>query len=121
MRPNFFRAYGLIALVLSPLASADVIGYRVNAAPSEIEWLRALFLTSIAVLVGVGLLLLRKWAAIYFSLPLFCLGVWEFLTAIPAGHFPYNLLPMVHALSLTLPLFVTIRVWNQLTWGRRFF
>ena len=121
MRPNFFRAYGLLALLLSPLASVDVIGYSVNEAPSEIAWLRASFLTSFAVLVGVGLLLLRKWAAIYFSLPLFCLGVWKFLAVIPAVTFPYNLLLMVHALSLTIPLFITIRVWNQLTWGRRFF
>ena len=121
MRPNFFRVYGLIALLLSPLASVDIIGHSVNAGPSEVEWLRASFLTSVGVLVGIGLLFLRKWAAIYFSLPLFFLGVWEFLASIPLEPFPYNLLLMAHSLSLTIPLFVTIRVWKQLTWGRRFF
>ena len=121
MRPNYFRAYGLIALLLSPLASVDIIGHGLNAAPDEMEWLRRLFLTSVAVVVGFGLFYLRKWAAIYFSLPLFCLGVWEFLLSIQQVTFPSNLLAMLHGLSLTLPLVITILVWKQLTWGRRHF
>jgi hypothetical protein len=69
----------------------------------------------------MGLLCLRKWAALYFSIPLFCFGLWLFVTSIERIRFPWNLLYMAEGVSLTLPLMVTIRVWSQLSWGKRFF
>ena len=72
-------------------------------------------------LIGCGLIFLRKWAALYFSLPLFAYGISEAFLAIEQVTFPFNLLVMLHGLSLTLPLLVMIRVWKHLTWGRRFF
>ena len=121
MRPNYFRAFGLIPLLVALFGLLDLtVQYR-NFHLSDIGWFRQLFLTAVAALVALGLFRLRKWAALYFSLPLFCLGVWEFFKSIPEVTFPYNLLLMVHALSLTLPLVVTILAWKQLTWGRRFF
>jgi hypothetical protein len=64
---------------------------------------------------------MRKWAALYFSLPLFAYGIAEAYCSIKQVIFPYNLLVMMHGTSLTLPLVVTIRIWKHLTWGRRFF
>lgn len=121
MRPNYFRAFGLLVLLLTLLPAVGLIDRYSRPVPPGAAWLRHLFLIAVAMLVGWGLFALRKWAALYFSLPLFCLGVWEFFKSIPAVTFPYNLLLMVHALSLTLPLVVTILAWKQLTWGRRFF
>ena len=121
MRPVYFRAFGLIALLPALLASVGLISRYLSPVPIDLAWFRLMFLTAVAVLVGLGLLYLRKWAALYFSLPLFCLGVWEFFKSIPEVTFPYNLLLMAHALSLTLPIVVTILAWKQLTWGRRLF
>jgi hypothetical protein len=72
-------------------------------------------------IVGMGLLFLRKWAALYFSVPLFWFGIQEAFTSIYEISFPLNLLAILHGISLTLPLIITIRVWRQLTWGGRFF
>jgi len=52
---------------------------------------------------------------------LFAYGIAEAFLSIKEVAFPYNLLVMMHGISLTLPLVVTIRIWKQLTWGRRFF
>ena len=71
--------------------------------------------------VGTGLLFLRKWAAIYFSLPLFFLGVWLAWSSIEQVSFPFNLLCMCEGISLMLPLVVTILIWPQLTGGGRWF
>ena len=35
--------------------------------------------------------------------------------------FSYNLLYMCEGLALMLPLVVTIRIWRELTWGRKVF
>jgi len=72
-------------------------------------------------LIGIGLIFMRKWAALYFSIPLFAYGISEAFFSIEQVAFPFNLLVMLHGLSLALPLVVTIRIWKHLTWGRRFF
>ena len=110
-----------MVLLLAVLPAVGVIDRYLSPLPVGAAWFRHLLLTAVTILVGCGMIGLRKWAALYFSLPLFCLGVWEFFNSIPAVTFPYNLLLMAHALSLTLPLVVTILAWKQLTWGRRFF
>ncbi len=121
MRPNSFRAFGLLVLLLTLLPALGLLHRYSIPLPLGLAWFRHLFLIAVAMVLGWGLFCLRKWAALYFSLPLFCLGVWQFLKSIPEVAFPYNLLLMAHGLSLTLPLVVTILVWKQLTWGRRFF
>jgi len=121
MRPNFFRAYGLVVLLPALFSAVGLIDRYLSPLPIGAAWFRHFFLTAVAMLLGWGLFALRKWAALYFSLPLFCFGVWEFFKSIPEVTFPYNLLLMAHALSLTLPLVVTILAWKHLTWGRRFF
>lgn len=58
---------------------------------------------------------------LYFSVPLFCYGIWIALTAIPQNPFPFNLMVMAYSFLLMLPLFVTIRIWPQLVWRGRWF
>jgi hypothetical protein len=107
MRPRFFRLFGGLTLLLSPL---------VLAAPGK-----SLVLFAAVVVVGVGLLFLRKWAALYFSVPLFGFGSWIALSTITMDPFPSNLLVMVYSVSLMLPLVITIRVWRQLVWRGKWF
>ena len=110
MRVGFFRAYGVLTLLLSPGAFAM----------SDNDLGRFVLFAAVVV-VGWGLIFLRKWAALYFSVPLFCYGVLVILEAIPAIPFPYNLLGMAYGVSLMLPLVVTVRIWRQLVWGGRWF
>ena len=116
MKP--FAAFGVFTLLLCPLVFPITVH---SSEPTLALIMRGLTLTLATGLVGFGLIFLRKWAALYFSLPLFAYGIAEAYCSIKQVIFPYNLLVMMHGTSLTLPLVVTIRIWKHLTWGRRFF
>ena len=119
MNRNSFAAFGVVTLLLAPLVFPITVFETVS--PALTLMARGLVLSLATGLVGCGLIFLRKWAALYFSLPLFAFGIFEVFFSIEEVAFPYNLLVMLHGFSLTLPLVVTIRVWKHLTWGRRFF
>ena len=72
-------------------------------------------------IVGLGLIGLRKWAAIYFSAPLLWMGLSIFWTSIEAFPFPGNLVHMVYSVSLMLPAVVTVRLWPHLSWRGKWF
>jgi hypothetical protein len=116
---NSFAAFGIVTLFLSPVVWTFAI--EATAPLSAIQTLRMVFLLAVGMLVGVGLLCRRKWAALYFSLPLFVCGIHEAFFSIEQVTFPYNLLFMSHGLSLTLPLVIAICIWKNLTCGNRFF
>ena len=120
MRANYFRSFGVLTLLLDFLLffAIDPL-LTVSSSPGRIIRIQV---SCIAIaIVGLGLLFLRKWAAIYLSLPLFLFGIWFFWTSIEQVPFPYNLLCMCEGLSLMLPLVVTIRIWPDLTWGGKWF
>lgn len=117
MRKGYFQAFGVLVLAFStPLLfiAADLM--------AEANWPPSRFvLVAFAIVIGVGLLNLRKWAALYFSIPLFLIGISWALGSIEEIPFPWNLLSMAEGVSLMLPLFVTIRVWSQLSWGGKWY
>lgn len=110
MRVGFFRAFGVLTLLLSPCAF--------SGRGSDFG---AFVLFAAVVVIGVGLIYLRKWAAIYFSVSLFGYGLWMALRGIQEVEFPFNLLVMAYGVSQMLPLFVTIRIWPHLTWRGKWF
>lgn len=122
MRVAFFKAFGLVILLLDlPLllgAIAEISFDPKIPPPSQIRWMVAV---GFAWIVGLGLLGLRKWAALYASIPLFCFGLWLAVTSIEPIRFPWNLFYVAEGVSLMLPLVVTIRVWSQLSWGGKWF
>jgi hypothetical protein len=104
-------------LLLNPAIFADTFVRALT--PAQV--VRGFVLMAAVEVVGFGLAFLRKWAALYFSIPLFCFGVRQVFVSTYAVAFPLNLIAMLLGVSLTLPLVVTIRMWKQLTWGRTFF
>ena len=117
MSRNYLRILGSVTLLLNPALFADTF----VRALTQTQLLRAFVLMAFVELVGFGLAFLRKWAALYFSIPLFCFGLKHAFVSIYAVAFPLNLLAMLFGLSLMLPLVVTISIWKQLTWGRSLF
>ena len=123
MSARSFRAFGVLVVVL------DLLGYSTGL--SEILWdvhsnapqqKIKMFVAFFAILaIGFGLIELRKWAAIYFSLPLFCIGLSVAWSSIQQVSFPWNLLWMVEGVSLMLPAVLTVRLWPYLSWGGRWF
>src|ERR1051325_2194199 len=106
MNRNSFAAFGVVTLLLSPLGFPLTTFHTIEPSPKLIT--RGLILSLLMVLVGFGLIFRPKWAARYFSLPLFAYGISEAFNSIEHVTFPVNLLVMLHGLSLTLPLVVTI-------------
>jgi hypothetical protein len=121
MRANCFRSFGVLTLVLDLVLFFFAIDALLTVRPSPGLIIRIQVSFIAITIVGLGLLFLRKWAAIYFSLPLFLFGIWFFWTSIEQVPFPYNLLCMCEGLSLMLPLVVTVRIWPELTWGGKWF
>ena len=120
MRRQYFQAFGILVLApaLPHLLAAACSFWRSAEPLQQFNWLVVAWF---AVLVGVGLLYLRKWAALYFSIPLFWVGLSWALSAVQEIAFPWNLFGMAHGISLMFPLFVTIRVWSRLSWGDKWF
>ena len=119
MKRNPLAAFGVLMLLLSPLTLPVRFIRSSTRSPMFLEPSKVLLLA--LVLIGFGLIFRRKWAALYFSLPLCAYGILKAFSSIEDVTFPLNLLAMLHGLSLTLPLVLTIRVWKDLTWGTRFF
>ena len=123
MNPNSLKAFGYLVLVLSPLGAVVTQLFRTYdfSVPQPMPALVAFAATFV---VGVGLIGLRKWAPIYFSVPLLCVGVWIFWTsmrAIKPVPFPANLIFMLEGVSLMLPAVVTVRLWPYLSWRGNWF
>jgi hypothetical protein len=117
MRKGYFQAFGVVVLLFaSPYLIGALVAFSQADEPLPQRFSR-LVVAGFAFLVGVGLLNLRKWAALYFSLPLFWVGLSISLSAVKEIAFPWNLFGMAYGVSLTLPLYVTIRVWSRLSWG----
>ena len=121
MKANYFRSFGILTLLLDLVLFGFIVDGFSTIASRPGQSVR-MFVSLMAVtMVGLGLLFLRKWAAIYFSLPLFLFGIWLFWTSIEQFTFPHNLLYMCEGLSLMLPLVITARIWPELTWGGKWF
>ena len=121
MKANYFRSFGVLTLLFDLVLFFFAIDALSNVASRPGPSVRMLVSFIAVTMVGFGLLFLRKWAAVYFSLPLFLFGLWIFLTSIEQVPFPYNLLYMCEGLSLMLPLVVTVRIWPKLTSGGKCF
>ncbi|HEX6728458.1 MAG TPA: hypothetical protein VF074_00530, partial [Pyrinomonadaceae bacterium] len=110
MSPNFFKAFGVVTLLVNLIPFCFATEAMLGPVESSWQITRVLILFTAATAVGNGLIHLRKWAAIYFSVPLFIYGIWFAKAAIEEVGFPYNLIWMSEGVSLMLPLIVTIRV-----------
>ena len=111
MSVNYFRVVGGLTLLLGP----GLLAATLNSPPGWTQLLRWLFLVLMVEVVAFGLALLRKGAALFVSVPLFCYGIHYAFVSIYQIAFPLNLIAMVDGLLLIFPLVATIRLWKQLT------
>ena len=72
-------------------------------------------------LVGVGLLILRKWAAIAFSLALIGLPTWIAMDSIGQSPAGFHLMLAAATAVLVMPIIIIVRSWRLLSWRGRWF
>jgi hypothetical protein len=118
---NSFRAFGVLTLFLDLAIFCAALDALSTIYLNRQRTMRMLVAFLVVTIVGIGLLFLRRWAAIYFSFPLFVLGISVALGSISQVCFPFNLLWMCEGISLMLPLIVTIRLWPQLSSGGKWY
>src|SRR5262249_51980931 len=81
----------------------------------------ALIFAIVTSVVGVGLLLLRKWAAVLFSLALVGFPIWmgiDWFGEVPVGVYAM-LLAVIRV--LILPIIIIFRSWRLLSWRGKSF
>ena len=71
--------------------------------------------------IGIGLVLLRKWAAILFSLALAALPIWLTLTSSGEARFAWYAMSFVLAVVSIAPIVIVIRSWSLLSWNGKWF
>src|ERR1700752_5189916 len=122
MNANSFKAFGLLVISLDLFGFCTglvAINLLVDFSSSQLLKMRVAFLAIL--IVGLGLIGLRKWAAIYFSAPLLWIGLSFFWSSIEQVPFPGNLICMLYSVSLMLPAVVTVRLWPYLSWRGKWF
>ena len=117
------RALGIGTFVFEALILFAGIGPRewIFGPPPKARIFFALAFCVVATSVGVGLLLLRKWAAVVFSLALIGLPTWMAFASIgeaPIG--PYLILVAVMVV-LAMPIIIIVRSWRLLSWRGKWF
>ena len=71
-------------------------------------------------IVGIGLIYLRKWAAICFSLAISCFSLWLIIGSILYVPFFWSFINFFIGIISLIPVFITIRLWSLLSWnGKR--
>lgn len=79
-----------------------------------------LLYTWIGLVTGIGLVLLRKWAALVLSILSLASGIALITGSIVAVPFPWVVLNIGFATTLFIPTLVTMYCWHELKWRGRF-
>lgn len=118
------RAFGVATLVFDAAILFVAAGPRARMfgpLPKSII-ISALVFCLTATTVGVGLLFLRKWAAVIFSLALIVLTTWMAVVAsiaeVPSA---FCLMIVATTLVLVLPIIIIVRSWRLLSWRGKWF
>lgn len=123
MKTDWCKAFGALVLLfevymLAMFASEWVRGLCPTDTASIIRFSVFFFSTLV---IGVGLLCGRKWAAFYFSLATSAMGLWVMIASILDVPFPWNLINITFGVILMLPTIGVIDSWSILKWGGKWY
>ncbi len=124
MKPSQIRLLGILIFLFEVLMLLVLISPRARQlgplTSSAIIRISLFFFS--ATVIGSGLLFLRKWAALFFSLASVAAVTWLILGSIWEVPFPWNLINITMGIVFLLPTIGIIRSWSLLSWGgKRFF
>jgi hypothetical protein len=114
---NLFRLFGVLTLLfIVGILLTFVITAHLSPKPTAIAYARLSLFTLVGTLLGIGLLLLRKWAALIFSALSFALAVWSIIGSFVYWPFPEMLFILLLGLFFLIPLALTLFCWSHLKW-----
>ena len=116
------RAFGVITFVSEAVLLFVLIGQRFRLGPFPLQFIISISVfLSAATLIGIGLLFLRKWAAIVFSLALVSIPIWNTVGSLGKAPFGWSLMVLGSTIVLVIPVIIVIRSWSLLSWGGKWF
>jgi hypothetical protein len=111
------KAFGVLTLVFDGFILLAFNRRRFLDGPLPLRAIIAMAVYVFAVaLIGVGLLLLRKWAAIVFALALVAFPTWMAIESIGEASPGFYLMMLAAGIVLILPIIVILRSWRLLSW-----
>jgi hypothetical protein len=115
-----FTAFGvLLALFLTSELFAIYVWHPHGlATPSGFEHVQVLSITVLGSVIAVGLIRLRKWAAILFSVASVSCAMWLIIGSILHVPKPYMFYNFAFGAVFLIPTVVTATCWRQLAWNR---
>ena len=111
------RVFGILTLAFDALVLLDFNRRRFFEGPFPLRTFIGVGICVLAIaVVGIGLLLLRKWAAVVFALTLVASTVWATIGSF--GEAPWGLYPLIAAFAIVIILSVIViaRSWRLLSW-----
>ena len=111
---SVFRTFGIFALAFAALAIVAVIVTRSSASTGGHNLTPMAYMAAGAIVLGVGLLLHHKWAAIVFAALFGCAGLWVGVGSIGKVPFPWLFLNLAFGCVLLLPGIITAWRWSDL-------
>lgn len=123
MSTTWFKVFGSLTLAFQAVMLLMLASPRARhlgpLTPEAVIRLAVFFFSASA--VSVGLIFLRRWAALFFSSATMAASVGLILGSITQVPFPWNLANISLGVILMLPAVLTARNWGQLSWGGRWF
>jgi hypothetical protein len=109
-----FRLFGVLALAFGALGLIINFANFVTTSQGGHNLLPFAGVALLSILIGIGLLLRHKWAAVLFAVILGSTGLWLGTTSIMRVPMPWLILNVGFACVLLLPSAVLVRRWSQL-------
>ena len=118
---------GLVLLLAGGLICEGILALTVRSprlAPlvSTVFFIRLTAVVVTLAVIGLGLLQLRKWAALSFSVLTLCLavlGVWTAIHPVASRPGDANWLGFIYAALFIIPTILTVKYWHILIWHKR--
>jgi len=123
MSATAIRAFGVFTFVVEAVVLFVLIGPRARMfGPLPNAAIISALVVFIGVsAVGLGLLFLRKWAAVLFSFALIGLPVYMAIDSIRDAPASAYLIILIVAVVLVMPIVIIVRSWRLLSWRGKWF
>jgi hypothetical protein len=109
-----FRVFGGLALAFGMLLLVIIVANLRTRGAGGHDLLPGTPFALLSVVIGIGLLLHRKWAAVLFAGALGITGLWLGIMSTVKVPMPWLILNVGLACVLLLPSAVVVRCWSQL-------
>jgi hypothetical protein len=110
-----FRLFGILTLLAGLIVSLSLVGNQERVAVGGHDLASAAPVSISLIIIGVGLILHRKWAAVLLTVGSLTLAIWMIVGSILLVPLPWSLINIGIGSVLCLPAVITVRSWGDLS------